>query len=125
MAYTMGLDPGRLRFLQKANQAGLGDYDLEKIECIGELKRIPDYHIPPLGGDANMNNETQELICSKTTLLPQVDIELCTACASCIEQCPMGALHMGENDIPEVNAEECITCFCCQEMCPEKAITLC
>lgn len=126
MSTMIGLEPGRLRFLQKAQEAGLGDYDLDKIECIGELKRLPDYHIPPLGGEAVFNNESvQEMIYNKTAVLPQVDAELCTGCASCIDQCPVGALHMGENDIPEVNASDCITCFCCQEMCPEKAITLC
>ena len=29
MATMMGCEPGRLRFLQKAKEAGLGDYDLE------------------------------------------------------------------------------------------------
>ena len=125
VAAMMGLDPKRLPFLEKAKEIGLGDYDLEENECIGELRTLPNYHIPPLGGEAIFNNDSvQELIEDRIQLLPEVDPDLCTGCASCIDQCPMGALYMGNDDIPAVKAEECITCFCCQEMCPEKAITL-
>ncbi|MCK5192912.1 MAG: DUF362 domain-containing protein, partial [Desulfobulbaceae bacterium] len=124
MAVMMGLEPIQLRFLQKAKELGLGENDLDKIEIIGELKRLSDYKIPPLGGEAVMNNEAiQEMIHSRTLLLPQVAPDLCTACETCIEQCPVSALSMN-GDIPQVDADTCITCFCCQEICPEKAITL-
>ena len=124
MAVMMGLEPTQLRFLQKAKELGLGENNLDKIEIIGELKKLPDYKIPPLGGEAIMNNEAiQEMIHSRTLLLPQVAPDLCTACETCIEQCPVSALSMN-GDIPQVDADTCITCFCCQEICPEKAITL-
>jgi ferredoxin len=83
-----------------------------------------DFKIPPLGGEAIMNNEAvQSMLHDRTLLRPHVDSELGTACGTCIEQCPVSALFMDEN-IPEVDADTCITCFCCQEMCPEKAIAL-
>jgi ferredoxin len=113
-----------LRFLQKAKEAGLGDYDLDKIEILGELKPLADFKLPPLGGEAIMHNETiQGMLLDRTLLRPQVDPELCTACGTCIDKCPESALFMDE-DIPQVDADMCITCFCCQEMCPEKAIAL-
>lgn len=124
MAVMMGLEPTQLRFLQKAKELELGENDLDKIEIIGELKKLTDYKIPPLGGEAIMNNEAiQEMIHSRTLLLPQVAPDLCTACETCIEQCPVSALSMN-GDIPQVDADTCITCFCCQEICPEKAIAL-
>lgn len=124
IARMMGCDPARLRFLQKAREFGLGDYDLERIEIIGELKPIPDFKLPPLGGEANINNPAiQEVIHSRTILRPQADPDLCTGCGTCIDQCPVSALSMGDA-VPVVNPEMCITCFCCQEMCPEKAIAL-
>ena len=124
IATLMGCDPGLLRFLQKAKEAGLGDYDIKHIEILGELKTLPDFKIPPLGGEAIMQNETiQGMLLDRTLLRPQVDPELCTACGTCIDQCPVAALSMNE-DIPEVDADLCITCFCCQEICPEKAIAL-
>jgi ferredoxin len=120
----MGCEPGLLRFLQKAKEEGLGDYDLKKIEIIGELKPLPNFKIPPLGGEAVMHNEAiQGMLLDRTLLRPQVDSDLCTACGTCIDQCPVSALSMDE-DIPQVDADTCITCFCCQEMCPEKAIAL-
>lgn len=124
MAKMVGLEPGRLRFLRKAKEIGLGDYDLDKIEIIGELKTLPHFKLPPLGGEAiSGNKEVQKILHSRTLLLPQTDPELCTACGTCVDQCPVSALSMN-GDTPLVDAESCITCFCCQEICPERAITL-
>jgi uncharacterized protein (DUF362 family)/NAD-dependent dihydropyrimidine dehydrogenase PreA subunit len=124
VATMMGCEPSLLRFLQKAQEMGLGDYDLKGIEIIGELKKLPDFKLPPLGGEAILHNEAiQSLICQKTLVRPQADSERCTACGSCIDQCPVGALSFDE-DLPKADADTCITCFCCQEICPEKAITL-
>lgn len=124
MATMMGCEPGLLRFLQKAREMGLGDYDLNQIEVIGELKKLPDFKLPPLGGEAILQNETiQSMICQKVLLRPQADPELCSGCGTCIDQCPVSALSMN-GDLPQVDADTCITCFCCQEICPEKAITL-
>jgi uncharacterized protein (DUF362 family)/Pyruvate/2-oxoacid:ferredoxin oxidoreductase delta subunit len=124
IAAMMGCDPGRLRFLQQAKKAGLGDYDLDTIQITGELKPLKDFKLPPLGGEAIMSNEAiQELIRNRSGLAPRVDQKLCTGCGSCADQCPVSALSMLEG-IPEVDEQACITCFCCQEICPEKAITL-
>ena len=124
MATMMGCEPGRLRFLQKAKEAGLGDYDLRTIELIGELRRLPDFKLPPLGGEAVLQNKMmQTALESRTILRPQADPKLCTECGTCIDQCPVSALSIDEH-LPQVDADTCISCFCCQEICPEKAITL-
>jgi uncharacterized protein (DUF362 family) len=125
MAAMMGLEPGRLRSLQKAKELGLGDFDLQTIEIMGELEQIPDFKLPPLSGEHQMANaDIQEMLGTRAGLKPQADPELCTACEECIEHCPVSALSMGNEGIPEVDADTCITCFCCQEMCPEKAMSL-
>jgi uncharacterized protein (DUF362 family)/NAD-dependent dihydropyrimidine dehydrogenase PreA subunit len=124
MATMMGCEPGWLRSLQKAKELGLGDYDLSTVELIGELRRIPDFKLPPLSGEVNLGNEfIQTAIRSRTIMRPHADPDLCTGCGTCVDQCPVSALSM-INNIPQVDAETCITCFCCQEICPEKAITL-
>jgi uncharacterized protein (DUF362 family)/NAD-dependent dihydropyrimidine dehydrogenase PreA subunit len=124
IATMMGCDPALLRFLQKAQELGLGNYDLDGIEIIGELKRLPNFKLPPLGGEAVLQNETiQSMICQKSLVRPQADPERCTGCGTCIDQCPVSALSVDEN-LPRVDADTCITCFCCQEICPEKAIAL-
>ena len=120
----MGLEPSRLRFLEKAQEMGFGSYDSDQIKIEGEFKAIPDFKVPPLGGEAIMENpEMQDIIHQKTLLTPQADPELCTACETCVDHCPASALTMVDN-LPQVDIELCVTCFCCQEMCPEKAITL-
>jgi uncharacterized protein (DUF362 family)/Pyruvate/2-oxoacid:ferredoxin oxidoreductase delta subunit len=124
IATMMGCDPSKLRFLQKAKEAGLGDYDLKKIEILGELKIIPDFKLPPLGGDAAFKNANLQDIMQKRTLLrPEANPEWCTGCGECVEHCPVSALSMRDN-VPKVETEACIVCFCCQEICPQKAITL-
>jgi uncharacterized protein (DUF362 family)/NAD-dependent dihydropyrimidine dehydrogenase PreA subunit len=124
IATMMGLEPARLRFLQKAAEMGLGSYQLDGIDIIGELKPLPDFKLPPPGGDAIFKNEAvQDFIHSRTLLRPQADPGLCTACGTCIDQCPVSALSM-DRDLPRVDADTCIACFCCQEICPEKAMTL-
>jgi len=124
VARMMGLDPGRLRFLQTAKTLGLGDYDSQMIEIHGEMPILNDFKLPPLGGEAISGNQAiQELMQTKTQVRPQADPGLCTACESCVEHCPVSALTMKDN-IPVADTDICITCFCCQEICPEKAMAL-
>lgn len=82
----MGCEPGRLRFLQKAKEVGLGDYDLNTIEVIGDLKQLPDFKLPPLGGEAVIHNDAiQEMLYNRTLLRPHADPDLCAGCGTCID----------------------------------------
>lgn len=120
----MGVEPGRLRFIQRAEEAGLGDFEEASIHIVGELEPIPGFKLPPLAGGAVAGSgEIKELMESRILLRPKADPGLCTACETCIEQCPVSALSLVEA-LPVVDPDKCITCFCCQEICPEKAITL-
>jgi len=124
VARMMGLDPGTLRFLQKAKALGLGDFDPQMVQIDGQMQVIPDFKLPPLSGEAIAGNPAvQEFMNIRTKVRPKADPKLCTACGACIDQCPVEALTMKET-IPVVDADTCITCFCCQEICPEKAMTL-
>ncbi|MHC1728329.1 MAG: DUF362 domain-containing protein [Syntrophobacteraceae bacterium] len=125
VATMMGCDPGRLKFLRRAKELGLGDYEPEKIEIVGELNILPGFKLPPLGGEAIHQNESlQAFMHKRGSLLPNADPELCTSCGTCIDHCAVSALSMNTEGLPVVDADSCITCFCCQEMCPEKAISL-
>ena len=124
VARMMGLDPGRLPFLQKAKALGLGDFDAQMIQIDGAMQFLPDFKLPPLSGRAIFANPSvQEFMEGKTQLRPLADQELCTGCGLCIDHCPVSALSMKEY-FPVVDSDICITCFCCQEICPEKAMTL-
>src|SRR5271157_5005621 len=67
VAMMMGCEPGRLRFLEKAKEVGLGDYDPSAIEVIGELKRVPDFKLPPFGGQIMLQNEVIQTLISDRT----------------------------------------------------------
>ena len=124
VARMMGIDPSALRFLQRAKALGLGDFDSQKIKIDGRLQVLPDFKLPPLGGEAIAANPLiKELMDNKTRLRPEADPKLCTGCGACVDQCPVSALSL-EETLPVVAADTCITCFCCQEVCPEKAMTL-
>ena len=124
VATMMGLDPARLRFLQKAKEEELGDFTPGTIEIDGELQVLADFKLPPLGGEAITGNPAiSELMNVRSRVRPQADPERCTACGSCVDHCPVSALFM-QGDIPQVKADTCIACFCCQEICPEKAMSL-
>ena len=124
IATMMGCDPSILRSLQKAKEDGLGDYDLKTIHIIGKLEKIPDFKLPPVSGEGITKNQAiQLMLVSKNRFRPSVDQSLCTACGTCVTQCPVSALTM-KGEFPEVDPGICIICFCCQELCPEKAIRL-
>lgn len=124
VARMMGVDPARLRFLQKAKAIGLGDFDSQAISIEGEMRVLPNFKLPPLGGEAITGNPAiQELMNSRAQVRPQADPDLCTACGACIDHCPVSALTMKETT-PVVDPDVCIACFCCQEICPEKAMSL-
>jgi electron transport complex protein RnfB len=55
---------------------------------------------------------------------PVWDSELCTACETCIERCPMEAIAMGEDEVPDVDPDRCIGCGVCATGCPSEAIQL-
>lgn len=124
VARMMGVEPGNLRFLEKARASGLGDYAADKLETIGNLFTIEGFKLPPMAGVGIANTPAlADRMQTAIQLRPQADPDLCSSCEACIEQCPVSALYM-ENDLPSVTEELCITCFCCQEICPEQAITL-
>ena len=124
VARMMGVDPARLRFLQKARAFGLGEFDAQMIEIEGKMQVLDNFKLPPLGGEAIAGNQAiQQLMNSKAHVTPKANPELCTACGACVEHCPVSALTM-QQTIPMVDPDICIACFCCQEICPEKAMSL-
>ncbi len=44
----------------------------------------------------------------------------CTACGSCIDECPVGAIS--EGDIYKIDPSLCTDCGACADVCPVEAI---
>jgi Pyruvate/2-oxoacid:ferredoxin oxidoreductase delta subunit len=120
----MGLDPAKLRLLHKAKALGLGDFEPSAIEVLGELVPVDGFRLPPLdGGAIHHAVGLQKLLESRIAMRPKADAARCTACGTCVAQCPASALSIID-EVAVVDKALCIGCFCCQEMCPEKAIAL-
>ncbi len=45
----------------------------------------------------------------------------CTACGSCIDECPVEAISAGE--IYSIDPDSCTDCGACAEVCPVEAIS--
>lgn len=58
-----------------------------------------------------------------STFQPRFDAELCTACETCMDNCPAFALEMGD-DTPDIDLDRCFGCGVCATLCPSEAITL-
>lgn len=54
---------------------------------------------------------------------PSVDHDKCNICKACLENCPVGALSLG-NEIIMLDRERCIGCGECVAICPNKAINV-
>ncbi len=120
----MGLDPAKLRLLHKARALGLGDFAPESIELLGELTPLEGFRLPPLDGGAIQHSKNlNTLLDNRIAMRPRTDAQRCTACGTCVAQCPAQALSLVEG-VAVADRDACIGCFCCQEMCPEKAIAL-
>jgi ferredoxin len=46
--------------------------------------------------------------------------EDCTACGTCIDECPVEAIS--EGDIYKINPDTCTDCGACSDVCPVEAI---
>lgn len=53
---------------------------------------------------------------------PDWDEELCTACGTCLERCPMDAIEMAASDQPVFDFDRCIGCGVCATGCPSDAL---
>ncbi len=53
-----------------------------------------------------------------------VDQEKCTACLTCLRECPFGAVFINAQGLAEIEAVKCQGCGICAADCPAKAIQL-
>ena len=51
----------------------------------------------------------------------KIDPNSCTACGTCIDECPVEAISSG--DVYTIDADSCIDCGACTGACPTEAIS--
>jgi len=57
-------------------------------------------------------------------IVATVDQEKCTACLTCLRECPFGAVFINAHGLAEIEAVKCQGCGICAADCPAKAIQL-
>ena len=55
-------------------------------------------------------------------VLPEINMELCTGCGTCVERCPTQAVEMAEGWPCIVRPQDCTYCTECEAICPQGAI---
>jgi NAD-dependent dihydropyrimidine dehydrogenase PreA subunit len=53
--------------------------------------------------------------------MPRKVTDTCIQCGACINECPVGAITMGDSQ-SEIDPATCIDCGSCQAVCPVEAI---
>ncbi len=129
-ARMMNLDPQIIPTSKPGRDWGLGVYDDESIEIIGDpleqfinkdfdVQRTPPPRVAGVRGVSLVKNWISPR--------PVIEEEKCVKCGVCVHACPVTpkALNWAGGDKsrpPVYTYSRCIRCFCCQEMCPESAI---
>ena len=53
----------------------------------------------------------------------EIDREKCDGCEICVDECPVEAISLNDDNIAEIDAEECVECGTCVDVCPKNAIS--
>jgi len=77
--------------------------------CCGFLRGVKEFEAP--------------FVLAPSSLVAAIDGERCTACAVCVERCPMTAI-VARDLVFEVTSERCIGCGLCAAGCSESAVEL-
>jgi uncharacterized protein (DUF362 family)/Pyruvate/2-oxoacid:ferredoxin oxidoreductase delta subunit len=126
------LDPEVVPTSKPGDKAGLGTYQVENIELMGEaLESFVDTGFvvkrrPPM---SRSGGRIRVFLKNRITQRPVIDKAKCTCCGTCVTMCPVQpkAVDWYKEDKsrpPRHNYSRCIRCYCCQENCPEGAIYL-
>jgi len=54
--------------------------------------------------------------------MPWINEDLCVGCGECVDDCPVGAITLKEDQKAIINEDECIRCGRCHDICPQEAV---
>ncbi|MFW6164004.1 MAG: 4Fe-4S binding protein [Planctomycetota bacterium] len=54
--------------------------------------------------------------------MPWVNQEMCTGCGTCVEECPVGAIALDDDELAAIDEQRCIRCGVCHDACPVEAV---
>lgn len=125
---ALRLPAAAVPMIRLAAQAGLGNLEAARIECVGSGKDVlRAARLRP--SVARYLRHIPEPIFRLATRLfrlrPKIQEPQCVKCGVCTEACPRQAIHERANSgYPVIEPATCIVCFCCMESCPRGAIAM-
>jgi ferredoxin len=54
--------------------------------------------------------------------MPWINEDLCVSCGVCVDDCPVEAITLEQDQKAVIDEDECIRCGKCHEVCPEDAV---
>ena len=54
--------------------------------------------------------------------MPWVNEDMCVGCGVCVDDCPVGAITLKDDQKATINEDECIRCGRCHDVCPQEAV---
>ncbi|MCL2339733.1 MAG: 4Fe-4S binding protein [Actinomycetia bacterium] len=54
----------------------------------------------------------------------QIDVEACTGCENCVEECPLELLKVVDGKVGLADPDECTECGSCVDVCGSGALSL-
>ncbi|HLB11903.1 MAG TPA: DUF362 domain-containing protein [Dehalococcoidia bacterium] len=112
-----GQDPSKVPLITIAQEKGLGVWEGDRIDVVGDFAVIPDFQKVTVGYWAT--EEAVKAFSELGKLKPVVFSNKCNPCDLCGLRCPVGAI--GTIGSLRVDEEKCIGCFSCVEFCPRGA----
>jgi uncharacterized protein (DUF362 family)/NAD-dependent dihydropyrimidine dehydrogenase PreA subunit len=129
-ARMVALDPEFLPTSRPGKEWGLGTYQADEIELMGDPLesfiqkdfKVVREAVRPVTSAARVSY-LRNLVSPR----PVIDPARCNQCGTCVRVCPVTPKvvnwHTGDKSkAPTYQYERCIRCFCCQELCPDHAI---
>jgi uncharacterized Fe-S center protein len=54
--------------------------------------------------------------------MPWINEDMCVGCGVCVDDCPVKAITLKENQKATINEDKCIRCGRCHDVCPQEAV---
>jgi uncharacterized protein (DUF362 family)/NAD-dependent dihydropyrimidine dehydrogenase PreA subunit len=113
-------------------KAGLGTYDYDGIEFLGENIEnfiCQDFKVVRKPVEHTESGLFRNFFKNRISPRPVIDKKKCTKCGICVRHCPVSPIAVNwvkgdQTRPPKHDYDRCIRCFCCQEMCQSAAITI-
>ena len=118
----MGIKPERVDILKASIKRGIGCWEPQEIEVIGDYEVLRNYELPKsYVSNVTKDNSGVKGVIDFFKVVPVVNTKKCVNCNSCVDSCPVSAIDRATK---KIDYSICIDCLCCHELCMAEAVDL-